>query len=98
MSARFLRYVALLSLAACSGGESPTAPVNLALVRAEMLWARTAPAAYQITVSVGCFCPQELSRPVVVSVRDGQVESRRYADTGLDVAPMFAKSFPTVAG
>jgi hypothetical protein len=35
---------------------------------------------------------------VVVTVRNGQVESRRYEDTGADVPAEFAPAYPTVDG
>lgn len=97
MSLRFARIMLAAALAACSGDpESPTQPVGLELARAKLRWAQTAPAAYQVTVGLGCFCPVEIARPVVVAVRNGQAESRRYADTGADVDPRFATAFPTV--
>src|SRR5215208_6749779 len=99
MSVRFAcRMLAVsLALAACRGGGGlATQPVGLELARARLRWAQAAPAAYQMTVSHGCFCPVEVMRPVIVTVRDGQVESRRYAETGVEVDPRLATAFPTV--
>jgi hypothetical protein len=99
MSVRFTCRTLLvaLALAACRvEGGSPTEPDGLELAMARLRWAQTAPEAYQITVSHSCFCPVEVVRPVIVTVRDGQVESRRYAETGAEVDPRFATAFPTV--
>ena len=97
MSVRIACSALIVVLAACgSDGGAPTEPVSLELARAKLHWAQTAPAAYQITVGHSCFCPVEVARPVVVTVRDGQVESRRYAETGLEVDPRLATAFPTV--
>jgi len=87
----------LLALASCGDGYS-TAPGLRALAQARERWARTAPAAYQITVSRGCYCLLDATRPVIVVVRDGQVESRRYEDTGVAVVAELAGYYPTVEG
>jgi hypothetical protein len=44
------------------------------------LWARQAPAHYQYEVQVGCFCPREISRPVLVEVENGVGRVVSYAD------------------
>jgi hypothetical protein len=81
-------------LGACDG---PTAPERK-LQAARLKWERTRPAAYTFTVAVYCFCTQEGSGPVIVSVRDGIVESRTYVATGAAVAPTYADYFPTIDG
>jgi hypothetical protein len=84
--------------AACGDAGAPTQQIGLELARAKLRWAQTAPSAYQLTIGLGCFCPVEMVRPVIVTVRNGQVESRRYAETGVDVDPRLAEAFPTVDG
>jgi hypothetical protein len=37
---------------------------------------------YRYTLQVGCFCIREVTRPVEIEVRDGQVASITYADDG----------------
>jgi hypothetical protein len=85
---------AAVTVGACDG---PTAPERQ-LQAARLKWERTRPAAYTITVARFCFCTQEGSGPVIVSVRDGVVESRTYVDNGAAVAPTDAGNFPTVDG
>ena len=85
---------AAVTVGACDG---PTAPERK-LQAARLKWERTRPAAYTITVARFCFCTQEGSGPVIVSVRDGVVESRTYVDNGAAVAPTDAGNFPTVDG
>ena len=97
MSVRFACSALVVVFAACSTGSgASTEPVGLEFARAKLRWAQTAPAAYQITVGLRCFCPVEVTRPVVVTVRNGQVESRRYAETGVEVDSRLATAFPTV--
>jgi len=83
----------LVSLVSCSSSTGVTRELTVAMRR----WTASAPASYEITVSRGCFCGPDATRAVVVRVRAGQVESRRYADTGADVAANLAAAYPTVA-
>jgi len=85
---------AAVTVGACDG---PTAPERQ-LQAARLKWERTRPAAYTITVARFCFCTQEGSGPVIVSVRDGVVESRTYVNSGAAVAPTYADYFPTIDG
>ena len=93
-AARALVCAVLVLGAACSSSTA----VERDLAAAKRRWSVTAPAAYQITVAPSCFCPSEVTRPATLTVRDGQVESRRYVDTGADVDPRYATSFPSVDG
>ena len=87
--------VMLSSAAACnSGSTSPT--TRLASARAR--WTRVGPASYTYTIMRSCECTAESSGPVIVSVRDGVVESRRYAQTGASVTSQYATTFPAVEG
>jgi hypothetical protein len=85
---------AAVTVGACDG---PTAPERK-LQAARLKWEHTRPAAYTYTVALYCFCPQEGSGPVIVSVRDGVVESRTYVNSGAAVAPTYADYFPTIDG
>jgi hypothetical protein len=86
--------VALFLMAGCT----PITEAGGDLLEARRRWQRVAPASYDITVRHGCFCPSEATRPVVVTVTDGQVVRRRYVDDGSDVDPRFASTFPSVDG
>jgi hypothetical protein len=91
--------VLLLAAPACSSADDGlTNPAPLDFVVARRHWTETAPAAYQYTLRHSCFCAPAATRPVVITVRDGQVESRRYADTGADVPADLASTFPTIDG
>ncbi|WP_025409739.1 DUF6174 domain-containing protein [Gemmatirosa kalamazoonensis] len=83
--------LALLSGLACRAPTDAESDLSAALRR----WAGAAPSAYEITLRRTCFCPQEVVGPVVVTVRGGRVESRRYL-TGTPVDARFDESFPTV--
>ena len=85
---------AAVTVGACDG---PTAPERK-LQAARLKWEHTRPAAYTYTVALYCFCPQEGSGPVIVSVREGVVESRTYVNSGAAVAPTYADYFPTIDG
>ncbi|NUO94194.1 MAG: hypothetical protein HOQ17_05265 [Gemmatimonadaceae bacterium] len=88
----------MLAVASCSGDGVTSSRQRLDLASAKQRWARFAPASYQITVGRSCFCTPETTRPVIVTVRNGQVESRRYEGTGADVPSQFAPAYPSVDG
>jgi len=92
-SLTFACLAAAATLGACDG---PTAPERQ-LQAARLKWERTRPAAYAITIARYCFCAPG-GGPVIVSVRDGVVESRTYVNSGAAVAPTDADYFPTVDG
>ena len=93
-----LTVAAALALAACSDLAGPASDLETARAR----WAGAAPAAYEMTLRHVCFCGGEVTTPVVVTVRGGVVQSRRYVDGGplggRDVDPRLAESFPSVDG
>jgi Family of unknown function (DUF6174) len=82
-----------LGLGACSivspGPESE-------LTSAQHRWASLAPASYTIVASQQCECLAAASGPVIISVRNGVVESRQYVQSGAAVPPAYASSFPAV--
>jgi len=51
---------------------------------------------YQITIRRECFCSS--ITPVIVTVVDGQVASRRYTDSGVPVPAQDATFYPDVPG
>lgn len=61
-------------------------------------WASLGPASYTYTVLRSCFCPQEVTGPVVVTVQNGVVQSRVYAETGSSLLQEYQAFFPTVDG
>ena len=86
--------LAIFAVAACSNSTAP----ERAQRAAENLWAQRGPASYDITVSRGCECLPDATRPAVVSVRDGIVTSRTYVSDGATVGLTYAESYPTVDG
>lgn len=101
LSTRLVRAalpMVLLALASCSGDLSTARSPQMDLAAARQRWAQSGAASYQITVSRGCNCLDETTGRVIVTVRDGQVESRRYEHTGADVPAWAAQWFPTVDG
>lgn len=82
-----------LSLGACSIVQpSPESE----LTSAQHRWASLAPASYTVVASQQCECLAAASGPVIISVRNGVVESRQYVQSGAAVPPAYASSFPTV--
>ena len=86
----------LAALAACSGSTDPTDAAT-ALAEARARWARSGVADYQYTITRGCECSPESVGPVVIEVRNHQVQTRRYL-TGTAVDPQFAELFAAVPG
>ena len=83
----------MLALAGCS--NSVTGP-EAALTAAKQRWAHHAPASYSMVIARSCECVPQASQAVVLTVRNGIVESRRYVATGASVDPQYAADFPTV--
>jgi hypothetical protein len=59
-------------------------------------WARARISSYDYTLTRACFCSSEFTRPIIVSVRNGTVASRRYADSGQPIPATFENVFSTV--
>jgi hypothetical protein len=96
LAARLVVAASLLAaLAGCS--DAPSGPGD-DLRAARRRWEATRPAAYAFTFQRVCFCPTEITRPTVVTVRNGAVESLRYADDGAPVDGRYASLFPTIDG
>lgn len=90
-----LGFVTLLaSVAACHDATG----LDSRFVSAHARWNAHAPASYELTVAHNCFCPEEATGPVRVSVRNGAVVSRRYVRTGVDVPASYVERFPDVEG
>lgn len=51
---------------------------------------------YRYTLQVGCFCLQEMTRPVVIEVREGAVSSVTYADDGSAADAALFESYSSV--
>jgi hypothetical protein len=64
--------------AACSC----TAPAAGELRENEQKWAAHNISDYSYTLRIGCFCPQEITSPVVVEVRNRTTVSVKYVDSG----------------
>jgi hypothetical protein len=84
----------LAILLACSSATG--LPRDLALARVR--WAERGPASYSITILRSCECLAEGIGPVVVTVRNGVVESRHYTRDGTAVLPQYEHLFPPVEG
>jgi hypothetical protein len=79
-----------LLISACKD-EIVTPGQNLAEARA--LWAATGPTTYTMTIHLACECG---NGPVVIRVKKGVVESRRYVSSGELVTPQYVPLYPTV--
>jgi hypothetical protein len=94
-SMSIVRFALLGALiAACSHGTAPGWEFQAARAR----WHQQAPSAYTITLFRSCECTAEMTGPVLVTVRDGEVVSRIYTRTGQAVPPGFVVAFPSVDG
>ena len=95
MFARIVRItlgVALIAATACQNGTGPKWGASAAQAR----WNERRPVSYRYTVSRSCECAPESLGPVIVTVTNGAVQSRRYSSTGADVPQTYAESFPTI--
>ena len=81
-----------LGISACKDVTGP----EESLSAARALWSQRAPASYTMTMHVSCECTRELTGPVVIAVKNGAVESRRYVHSGALVESRYDDWFPTV--
>jgi hypothetical protein len=79
------------ALGACSDATAPESDLALARQR----WALSNIQSYDFTASRSCFCAPASLRPITVTVTNGVVTRRVYADTG-DPAPASETEFSTV--
>ena len=84
--------VSLTFLSACG----PAAPAD-ELAQAQRRWLRLGYPSYTLTVARECECQADRAGPVVVTVTDGAVVSRKYSNTGADVPRALVSLFPSVA-
>jgi hypothetical protein len=91
------RAVALAGLTVL-GSCSSTTEATSDLTNARKRWEAARPSAYDYTLGLSCFCPTDITRPVVIVVNGDVVESRKYADTGETVAANYNTSFPSLDG
>lgn len=73
---------------------SPSGQLNSARGR----WEDRGPAAYRITLFRSCECLAEMTGPVVIEVRDGQVDTRTYTFNGETPGPTYDDIFVGVEG
>ena len=86
----------LAALGALTGCDL-TSPQESDLARARQRWALSNIRSYDFTAARSCFCLQQALRPVTVTVTNGAVTQRTYADTGEPV-PSTESEFTTVEG
>ncbi|MDD5082460.1 MAG: DUF6174 domain-containing protein [Dehalococcoidales bacterium] len=52
-------------------------------------WTSRNISSYRYRIQIGCFCPQDITHPVIIEVRNNQPASITYADTGAAVTTDF---------
>jgi hypothetical protein len=62
------------------------------------LWESSGRSDYQIEYRRNCFCPSDITSPVVVAVVEGSIDSVTYAESGEPVREDARDLFPDVAG
>ncbi len=80
---------------------SPQEPENPLLIDLEAnreRWIDLGLLDYDLTLLRGCFCPIESIGPVTVRVRNGEIVSQTYTETGMPVPEQHAVFFPAVDG
>lgn len=82
--------VALTVALTAAGCDSPTVP-PLEFVRRQALWAEREPDAYAFEILRSCFCGEQVTDTVTVTVRNGTVESRVFKATGIPVEDVLAQ-------
>jgi hypothetical protein len=91
-----LRSALLCILAAGLACGDSVGPLS-ELARAEMRWRQSDVHTYSLALNRSCFCSEEGTGLVTISVRNGVAESRIYAD-GSPVPENLYGAFPDVSG
>lgn len=97
VSPRIAALALLLATAGC-GTTGPNSDLRSQIEQNRALWMQLGPASYQYGVQRLCFCGPDAIGPVRVTVENGAVVSRVYADSDEPVAANLASLFPTVDG
>lgn len=66
------------------------------LDQARSRWRVARPSSYSYIYRLSCFCPRELTEPVLITVRNATVDKVVYANTGQPVDPQHLQHFHTV--
>lgn len=74
--------------AAPAAGPAPESPLAL--------WEARGIDSYRYELQVSCFCLQEMTRPVIVEVRDGAVASITYVDDGTPADPALFEQYDSI--
>lgn len=70
------------------GQEAPQNP--------QALWEAQELQNYRYTLQVSCFCLREMTQPVVIEVRDGQVASITYTEDGTAADPSLFERYDSI--
>ncbi len=62
----------------------------------QALWQSSGIDSYRLTLTVSCFCPQELLQPVNIEVINGELASLAYDADGTAADPMFFEGYTSI--
>ena len=92
---RRLTPIALfIGLAGCGKDAGPLSPLTEARQRWEALHLTT----YEYVLTIQCFCSDQVTQPVRITVTDGAVTARVYVAGGAPVDSSLAGRFPSIDG
>lgn len=94
--AAMLGMVAVTGCALAAPGDH--ADVQRELNRSRRQWEALGIQDYRFVARRVCFCGAEITTPVMVEVRGGEVVSRTYQDTGQPVSATYEGLWPAVEG
>lgn len=81
---------------ALSGAFGATAKTETAPETPQALWESQAVESYRYTLQVGCFCLQEMTQPVIIEVKNGEVASIIYLADGSAANPDFFERYDSI--
>jgi hypothetical protein len=88
--------IAAVLMVAVTGCSSPYKTIQSQLRENQRVWQDQDVSDYRYRLQIGCFCPQEITQPVVIEVRDGNAVSITYADSGLAASNGIFQGYDTV--
>lgn len=96
MSLRYFIAGVLFTILLILGGACGQNGQRQSLARHQRLWVQQGIESYRYQLKINCFCPPEVTDPVIVEVSDGSVISVSYVATGTPAETRYFEKYDTV--
>ncbi|MDB5035845.1 MAG: hypothetical protein JWQ98_3086 [Chlorobi bacterium] len=94
MSALLFPIAMMIAISSCTSFNPEK--LRKEITSEESLWRGAALRDYSFYYRIGCLCPPEAQRPVIITVRNGSVAGAIYSDTRGPVPADLLPNYPTI--